>query len=142
MAIDFGAGTENLQSGLFEDVTNSAATLITGVQHHIYTVLSVTAWARQLNNATGAFLDLYLVGYDSHGSNASQDIVLARIFLSSQGQTFTWNDKFTFYGYGPSSNSEGARYAQAGVSQSLRATSSDAANIYDITVTYIDQNHA
>ena len=48
MALATGAGTETLHAHHFEDV--SAATtqnLIVGVQHHIYTVLSIICFAKK-----------------------------------------------------------------------------------------------
>ena len=41
MAISRGAGTEIIRSASFEQVESTAQTLIQGVQHHIYTVLSI-----------------------------------------------------------------------------------------------------
>ena len=41
MAIARGAGTEIIRAHHFENITNSDKILIFGVQHHIYTVLSI-----------------------------------------------------------------------------------------------------
>ena len=41
MAIARGAGTEIIRTAKFADVDSTVTTLITGVQHHIYTVLSI-----------------------------------------------------------------------------------------------------
>ena len=43
MAIARGAGTEIIRSASFEAVDDTQQVLIYGVQHHIYTVLSIIA---------------------------------------------------------------------------------------------------
>ena len=55
MAIARGAGTEIIRSAQFEDVANTAQNIIIGVQHHIYTVLSVTAQCRSRTGTNGGW---------------------------------------------------------------------------------------
>ena len=52
MAIARGAGTEIIRSIHLEAVADTAKPLIFGVQHHIYTVLSIICFAQGLNADT------------------------------------------------------------------------------------------
>lgn len=141
MAIDTSAGTETLHTILLEDVANSAKTLITGEQHHIYTVLSISLYF--VGAPTGEDFTVYLTGYDSAAGTSAQTINLMYIRDPAVRSTFVWNDKFSFNGYEPSSNTQSARSAQAGsVAQSLNVVSTNASFIADITCTFIDQNNA
>ena len=139
MAVPTGSGTETVQSVLLEDVNASQTTIIEGVQHHIYTVLSVTINCRSVH-ASSNDMALYLKGYDSAAGESDQYIYLAN-WVGVLDQTFVWNDKFSFFGYEPSSNTQAARAAQAGsTSQKLQLNTSNAACKVDITCTYIDQD--
>jgi len=141
MALDTSAGTETLHTILLEDVANSAKTLITGVQHHIYTVLSISLYF--VGAPTGEDFTVYLTGYDSSAGASGETINLMYIRDPAVRSTFVWNDKFSFNGYEPSSNTQAARAAQAGsAAQSLNVVSTNASYIADITCTYIDQNNA
>ena len=141
MALDTGPGTETLHTILLEDVANSAKTLITGVQHHIYTVLSVSFYF--VGAPTGEDFTLFLTGYDSAAGTSAQTINLTYIRDPAVRTTFIWNDKFYFNGFEPSSNSQAARAAQAGsAAQSLNVLSTNSSYIADITCTFIDQNNA
>ena len=44
MAIPNASGVEVIRTALFEDVVNVNQKIIIGEQHHIYTILSVTAF--------------------------------------------------------------------------------------------------
>ena len=57
MAIARGAGTEIIRSAHFEEVDSTVSKLIVGVQHHIYTVLSIIIYADAINAAFGSFED-------------------------------------------------------------------------------------
>tara|TARA_R100001082_G_C4352078_1_gene155012 strand:+ start:302 stop:733 length:432 start_codon:yes stop_codon:yes gene_type:complete len=141
MAVPTGSGTETLHSALFEDVANSAVDLITGVQHHIYTVLSVTARCVGVDSSTSnRTVYLYITGYDSTAGASAQTIYLAN-WQAVDGETFVWNDKISFFGYEPSSNTQSARAAQAGsTAQYLKMLTADADTKLDVTCTYIDQD--
>ena len=65
MAIVRSAGTEIIRSVHLEAVADTAKPLIYGVQHHIYTVLSVICYAQGLNADTD-YITMYLQGYDSN----------------------------------------------------------------------------
>ena len=146
MAVPTGSGTETIHSHTFEDV-DAAQNLILGLQHHVYTVLSVIVYCNALD-ATTDFGFLLLNAYDIHGGAASQDIQIAR-FNIQVGETYVWNDKFAFNGYGPggtagmSDATQLLLAAQAGVQQSLRFTMTSAdggGQDFDLTVTYLDQD--
>ena len=141
MALVTTAGTETLHSALFEDINTSAVSLITGVQHHIYTVLSVIV-KKVSNSGTSNDIALYITGYDSTAGASGETISLARVDLASE-ETFVFNDKFSFNGYEPNANTQAARALQAGsTAQYLKIETSHADCKVDVTVTYIDQNNA
>jgi len=141
MALNTSAGTETLHSAHFEDVNTATVSLITGVQHHIYTVLSVIV-RKVVNSGTSNDVTLFFTGYDSNAGTSAQTLHIAMWELGSE-ETYVFNDKFSFNGYEPSSNTQAARAAQAGsVAQYLKLTTSHADCKVDVTVTYIDQNNA
>ena len=151
MAIARGAGTEILRSISLEHVTDSATPMIVGVQHHIYTVLSVIVF----NNTIGAGGNnvMYLNTFDAYGGDSGQSIYL---FIQPTGpvnDTFVWDNKFSFNGCEPDwSGASGAMstvteqdlIADQGTatSQKLMIYSSNNNNKIDVHCTYIDQNNA
>ena len=151
MAIARGAGTEIIRCHHFEDIDNTRTTLIYGVQHHIYTVLSITAACTNLQTATNKCY-LNIQGYDAKATS-SQSGQLVRILNVhiADGETFVWNDKFSFNGHEPTGVS-GAMdsivkqdaIADQGSStpQYLKVTTTHASDSGHISVTYIDQNNA
>ena len=149
MAIARGAGTEIIRSHHFEDVDDTAAVLIFGVQHHIYTVLSVVIFANAVN-AAGNFCQLYLLGYDTTAGTTAQNIYIMSNDFQAQ-QTFVWNDKFSFNGHEPTDFGGGIdsiakqdAIADQGssVPQKLTALGEHASDSFEVTVTFIDQNNA
>ena len=150
MAIARGAGTEIIRTIYLEDVSTTAKPLIYGVQHHIYTVLSVIVFADTLASA-GNRIHMYLTGYDSNAGTTAQD---NRIFLNDMNadQTFVWNDKFSFNGHEPTDFTgpvddatkqnaiadQGSSVAQ----QLMIKGANSASDRFDVTCTYIDQNNA
>ena len=139
MALATGAGTETIHSHMFTNV-DATQTLIYGVQHHIYTVLSIVVYCHVLN-ATSDSLKCLFSGYDSKGGTAQQGHTIFNQSVQV-GETFVWNDKFSFNGCGPGSNTQAARAAQDGAVQSLNVVSTNSGFIADITCTFIDQNNA
>jgi len=144
MAVPTGSGTETVHSHLFEDVDGSQ-TLIYGVQHHVYTVLSIIVYCNALN-ATTDFGIIWMKGYDNHGGASGQTMALAR-FNIQVGETYVWNDKFSFNGYEPSGTAvmsaavQILNAAQGGsADQELQFTQTDVADDFDIIVTYLDQD--
>ena len=153
MAIARGAGTEIIRSAHFVDCNADTNTkLIIGVQHHIYTVLSVIALCRSVATDRNQFR-LKFTGWDADNAASGVDIFIARQDMSAD-ETFVWNDKFSFNGYEPdwSSPSSGQMTTAAeqdaisdqggSVSQYLWADAEAATDSFDIMVTFIDQNNA
>jgi len=139
MAVPTASGSEALHSASFEDVNNEGQVLIHGVKHHIYTVLSVIVQCMGVH-ASANQIELYLVGYDSNGGTSAQPIHLAK-WIGVLNETYVFNDKFSFFGYEPSSNSQAARVAQAGTTaQQLQLYSPNTDCKFDCHITYIDQN--
>ena len=151
MAIARGAGTEIIRSVFLEDVTNTNRVLIQGVQHHIYTVLSVICHADALN-AAGDYIRMFITGYDALEGGANGSDERCYIFRTEMQvtQTFVWNDKFSFNGHeptqftGPMDNAtkQNAIADQgSSVSQNLYAQFTHASDGATIHITYIDQNN-
>ena len=151
MAIARGAGTEIIRSAHFEDVDSTARAIIFGVQHHIYTVLSVIGFANALNADTDWFR-MYLTGYDSVGGTTAQQFYIFQQDLSV-AQTYVWNDKFSFNGFEPTLTGYAAGMTTA-AEQTLNAGQASSVSQYlfiwggsatckaDITCTFIDQNNS
>ena len=139
MALPTGGGTETVHSVLLEDVANTAKPLITGVQHHVYTVLSITM--HFIAATTGEDFEIYLTGYDSAAGTSAQKISILTLRDQTVRSTFVWNDKFSFNGYEPSSNTQVARAAQgSSTAQILNVGSTNSGYKGDVTCTYIDQD--
>ena len=147
MAISRGAGTEIVRTAMFEDVAGvGTKDLIIGEQHHIYTVLSVVMYTVN----AGGYINLNVTGYDSNGGTTAQEIILLSRTIVA-GETFVWDDKFSFNGYEPTNftgplddaTKQNAVADQgSSVAQKLRIYLSNASADLDIIVTYIDQNNA
>ena len=77
MAIERGAGTEIIRCGLFEAVQGTSdALIIQGVQHHIYTILSVILCCQTLNTAGTDHVLGIVRGYDSYAGTTNQNVKL------------------------------------------------------------------
>ena len=145
MAISRGAGTEIIRSASFEQVESTAQTLIQGVQHHIYTVLSIIFFnTGGTDNGT-----LQLIGYDSYAGTTAQEFNLVNVECAA-GSTFVWNDKFSFNGYEPTDFTGAMNAADdqdaiadqgSSVAQYLKFFSTSNSTGWDIHITYIDQNN-
>ena len=149
MAIARGAGTEIIRSIHLEAVASTAKPLIFGVQHHIYTVLSIICFAQGLNADTD-YIQLMFTGYDSYAGTSAQDI---RFFQQdmSVGQTYVWNDKFSFNGHEPTdftgpvddaAKQNAIADQGSSVAQLLKVGAEHASDNVDVFCTYIDQNNA
>ena len=149
MATDRTAGTEIIRCISNEDVSNANATFIVGVQHHIYTVLSMTIHCLALD-AANTYFQVLMGCYDSLGGTTGQNI---RIFKCKPGvdETFVWDERFSFNGYepvdfaGPADNAtkHDALVDQGGsTAQTLFGSGTNSGDRYDISCTYIDQNNA
>ena len=149
MAISRGAGTEIIRTLLFEHVgaNTNAYDLIIGVQHHIYTVLSII-----INAAVGGngYLEMYLTGYDAIGGTTDENVVILKKTMVT-GDTFVWNDKFSFNGFEPTNftgpmddatKQDAIADQGSGVAQKLKLNKSDNSDQYEVMITFIDQNNA
>jgi hypothetical protein len=151
MAIARGAGTEIIRSAHFETLPGGTThTIIFGVQHHIYTVLSVTVYCDILNDAAD-FFDLTVLGYDAYGGTTAQRNRIITGQVLALKETFVWNDKFSFNGHEPTDfagpmdsvvKQDAIADQGSSVAQKLQFYPDDASSYYDVNVTYIDQNNA
>jgi len=150
MAISRGAGTEIIRFAHFADVDADAdRRLITGVQHHIYTILSIVIYCNAVNAATDA---VYLKSnfYDTITGAAVEAVIFKAVLAA--GETYVWNDKFSFGGSLPtdfgspplSTVAEADAIADQGDStaQFLFLYATHASDDYDVNITYLDQNNA
>ena len=149
MAIARGAGTEIIRTVMLDDLDSTTTKLIVGVQHHIYTVLSIIFHAATWQ-AAGNYCRVALRGYDSKGGTTASEIIIFQENLNA-GQTFVWNDKFSFNGYEPTNftgpmddatKQDAIADQGSSVAQELRLFTQHASDAGHITVTYIDQNNA
>ena len=146
MAVPTGSGTETLHTHFFEDV-DATQTLIFGVQHHVYTVLSIIVYCEVLN-ATTDYGWLQMKTYDNHASSSQtgSTMIFAR-FNIQVGETYVWNDKFSFNGYEPSGTAvmsaavQILNAAQGGSADAeLQFGQTSTTDDYNIGVTYLDQD--
>ena len=149
MAIARGAGTEILRSIHLEEVDSSTRRLIVGVQHHIYTVLSVICYAQAVQ-ASGNYIRMLINGYDSLAGSTNRNIYIFCQDMSVE-ETYVWNDKFSFNGFEPTdftgpmddaTKQDAIADQGSSVSQSLMVLSENAADDFEVTCTFIDQNNA
>ena len=148
MALSVAAGTETLHAASFADA-DADQDLIVGVQHHIYTVLSTIVFCVSIGT-TGDVYDLVIKGMNHHDEDVDHLITIAKV-VAVIGQTFVFNDKFSFNGFGGAAyteplntNAEQLLQAAQGssVPQRYQYVPLDADVDCDIHVTFIDQNNA
>ena len=149
MALVVSAGTETLHAASFADV-DAAQDLIVGVVHHIYTVLSTIVTTVSVGTAGDTFM-LAIIGHDHHGgADSNATTMRIAVVTSVATETFVFNDKFSFNGFGAAAYTEPLSTAAEGV---LIAAQGGTLNRYqilsmqsdsplDVHVTYIDQNNA
>ena len=145
MAVPTGAGTETIHSHWFEDV-DAIQTLIYGVQHHVYTVLSVIVYCNALD-ATTDFGYIQIKTYDNHTSSGTGSTMILARFNPQVGETYVWNDKFSFNGYEPSGTAvmsaavQILNAAQGGSADAeLQFYMTHASDDYDVLISYLDQD--
>ena len=145
MAVPTGSGTETLHSHLFENV-DATQTLIFGLQHHVYTVLSIVVYCEVLN-ATTDFGYLQLKGYEAHATSGSGSTMIFARFNPQVGETYVWNDKFSFNGTEPSGTAVLTAAVQLLIAaqgtatvQELQFNMTSAVDDYNINITYLDQD--
>jgi hypothetical protein len=144
MAVPTGSGTETVHSHSFENI-DASQTLILGVQHHVYTVISIIAFCNVLN-ATTDFGYIMFKGHEGHAGASAATMTLAR-FNIQVGETYVWSDKFSFNGVEPTGTTafnaaqQIAVAAQSGSAvQEIRFSISDAVDDFDVLITYLDQD--
>jgi len=145
MAVPTGGGTETLHTHWFEDV-DATQTLIYGVQHHVYTVKSIIVYCEVLN-ATTDFGYLQMKTYDNHTASGSGSTMIFSRFNIQVGETYVWNDVFSFNGCEPDSTAVMSAAVQ--ILNAAQGTTTDAelqfamthaTDDYNIGITYIDQD--
>ena len=150
MAIIRSAGTEIIRSHSFSGVDSTVQNLIVGVQHHIYTVLSIIVSGVSMQ-ASGNFVRCYLNGYESKVGATNDQMTIFKQNMSTQ-ETFVWNDKFSFNGYepvdftGPLStavmqNAIADQGNTSDIAQKLIINTEHADDDVDVIITFIDQNN-
>ena len=147
MALNVAAGTETLQALSFGNI-DATGDLIVGAQHHIYTVLSTIVFCVSIGTA-GDVYDLVIKGMNHHDEDVDHLITIAKV-VAVVGQTFVFNDKFSFNGFGGAAYTEPLDSAaematiaqQGGTLQRYQYVPLDTDVDCDIHVTFIDQNNA
>ena len=150
MAVPTGSGTETLHSHLMENV-DASQTLIYGAQHHVYTVMSIIVYCEVLN-ATTDYGYLQTKGYGAHYSSGQTGLTMRFARFNIQvGETYVWNDKFSFNGYEPTdftgplddaTKQDAIADQGSAVSQRLYVASEHASDNFHVHVTFIDQNNS
>tara|TARA_R100000963_G_C4592281_1_gene69036 strand:- start:43 stop:495 length:453 start_codon:yes stop_codon:yes gene_type:complete len=150
MAISRGAGTEIIRSAWFEDVDSTDQVLIQGVQHHIYTVLSIVIYAQAIQTVGTNVCTVMLNGYDSKAGTTDEIFRVCR-WVMELDATFVWGDKFSFNGFEPTNftgpmddatKQDAIADQGSSVAQYLFVNTTNAADNCEIGITYIDQNNA
>ena len=146
MALSVAAGTETLQALSFGDA-DATQDLIVGAVHHIYTVLSTFVYSISIGTA-GDTYQLAILGNGNHAGGTAHLMIIAKV-VAVAGETFIFNDKFSFNGFGSAAytepldtNVEQATIAQqGGTLQRYQYIPLDSDVDCDIHVTFIDQNN-
>ena len=148
MAVPTGSGTEVLKAHSFDAVDDTGTQeLIIGVQFHTYTVISTLAYCISLN-AVADFGFLALTGNGNHTGGTGTVMNIAR-FNISVGQTFVFNDRFSFFGAEPSAYTEPMDTAAEQLSIAAQGQNTvqiyhfdvtHAGDDFDVHVTFLDQD--
>ena len=147
MAVPTGSGTETLHSHFMRNVDEtSGQALIFGAQHHVYTVLSVIIHCNVLNATTDKGY-IKFKGYECHATSGSATTGTLATFNIQVGETYFWNDKFSFNGFEPSGTAALSAAVQILIAaqggsavQELQFACTHATDDYDILTTYLDQD--
>ena len=149
MAIARGAGTEIIRSIHVDDLDSAGRIFIFGEKHHIYTVLSVIAFA-YTSATSGNWLSMTMQAYDALGGTTNGDIGIFKQKMS-QEETFVWDTKFSFNGHEPNSSYTGPfdtiakqnliADQDSTTPQKLYLATENGGDNFHVHVTYIDQNN-
>tara|TARA_R110002051_G_scaffold182270_1_gene251868 strand:+ start:323 stop:772 length:450 start_codon:yes stop_codon:yes gene_type:complete len=149
MATIHTAGTEIIRNVQHYEVTDTAATLIVGVQHHIYTILNVTVYAHALGSAGNPFY-LRIKSWNAFAAGSGVHHYLVKQPMQV-GETFVWDTKVSFNGFEPTgvsstlnTDTEQDAIADQGgsVSNKLDLHSASSSDRLHVFCTYIDQNNS
>ncbi len=152
MPISQATGTEIIRSILYDNIDNSPTGIcVVGERYHIYTILSITVYCTTVdstvanNRWTGS-----ITGWSGRLGSTNSEITIFKTPILEVGETYVWNDKFSFNGTEPTGISgdhdivaEQTAIAAQGstTSQSLGVVGGSSACKADITCTFIDQNN-
>tara|TARA_R110000744_G_C18943657_1_gene514707 strand:- start:37 stop:486 length:450 start_codon:yes stop_codon:yes gene_type:complete len=149
MAVSRGSGTEIIRSISVLGVDSSSRVLIYGVQHHIYTVLSIEVHALTIQ-AAGNWVQGFIQGYDSVGGTSDSTMIIFKNDMSLT-QTFVFNDRFSFNGNEPTNftgpmdsivKQDAIADQGSSVAQLLKVSTQHADDAFNVFCTFIDQNNA
>ena len=149
MAIARGAGTEIIRAHHFRVVDSTSSTLIFGVKHHIYTVLSIIVHADTVQ-AAGNYIKCSLIAYGSKEGNSGDTMDIFQQDMQAN-QTYVWNDKFSFNGTEPTdftgpmddaTKQDAIADQGSSVVQYLKILTEHADDDFDVLCTFLDQNNA
>jgi hypothetical protein len=148
MAIARGPGTEIIRTGWWEAVNATERALIIGVQHHIYTIISITVHAVSLA-AVSDRMEIRLDGYDCKAGTTGRSMTLAKLNVQA-GETFVWNNKFSFNGAEPvnftgpmdDATKQDAIADQGTATAQKLLADATGADVFEIGIMYLDQNNA
>ena len=147
MAIPTGSGTEVLKAHSFEDINADNTDLIIGIKFHTYTLLSYISHCTSLGTAATDVGRLQLRCFDAFAGTTNSVVQIATYQIQAL-ETFVWSDKFSFFGGEPANQgimNDAATQLAIGVQnssvvQTLEHGATDTAAIYDVHVTFIDQD--
>jgi hypothetical protein len=149
MAISRGSGTEVIRCVTLKEIDSTGRPMIVGVQHHIYTVLSIIVYAQAVN-AAGDYVSCYLTGYDANAGTSGENMNIFLQDMSAQ-QTFVFNEKFSFNGYEPvdftgpmddATKQDAIADQGSSVGQKLQINGEHASDNFNVYCTFIDQNNS
>ena len=149
MAIARGAGTEIIRTIQLNEVDDTWQNLIFGVQHHIYTVLSIIIHANSLQ-AAGNHIRCRTLSYDALAGETGYATYIFQQDMQDF-QTYVWNDKFSMNGHEPVDftatldsivKQDAIADQGSAVVQKLQIRGENASDDFDVHCTYIDQNNA
>ena len=150
MAIARGAGTEIIRCVCQRDInTDSPYHLIYGEQHHVYTVLSVIIYCHAIAT-TGNVVYMTIKGYNAQDGLTQEDCYLMKQSFSVAGETFVWDNKFSFNGTEPTdftgpldslAKQDAIADQASSAVQKLDIWSQASGDHFQVTCTYLDQNN-
>ena len=156
MAIVQTAGTEIIRSIMYDNLDNSpTGELVLGAQHHIYTILSIIVYCHTASSTVSENRwTATITGVSGRGCATASEMTVFKTPILVAGQTYVWNDKFSFNGFEPLQSSLSGEYNTVAEQTAVAAQAHASAQQYftmvgggstakaDIFCTFIDQNNA